>query len=67
MVRGWVKEALQDSAAITEVSGYGNLAGSDELALDTHTAFGISYNRLKELKRKYDPNNFFRFVTNLVA
>eukprot|EP01102_Stenamoeba_stenopodia_P020596 TRINITY_DN809_c0_g2_i2.p1 TRINITY_DN809_c0_g2~~TRINITY_DN809_c0_g2_i2.p1 ORF type:complete len:519 (-),score=108.61 TRINITY_DN809_c0_g2_i2:68-1513(-) len=67
MVRAWVKEALKESDAITEISGYGNLVGSDELDVDTPTVFGTSYARLKALKLKYDPKDFFTYVTNHVV
>jgi hypothetical protein len=42
-----------------------NLMGQDEIAGQSGEAYGINYGRLSELKKKYDPANFFRLNLNI--
>lgn len=46
---------------------YANLMGGDQMTEETQlrAAFGVNYERLLELKRKYDPTNFFRLNQNI--
>jgi FAD/FMN-containing dehydrogenase len=46
---------------------YANLMGGDQMTEETQlrAAFGVNYDRLLELKRKYDPTNFFRLNQNI--
>jgi FAD/FMN-containing dehydrogenase len=46
---------------------YANLMGGDQMTEETQlrAAFGVNYERLVELKRKYDPTNFFRLNQNI--
>jgi len=41
--------------------------GGDQMTEETQlrAAFGVNYERLLELKRKYDPTNFFRLNQNI--
>jgi FAD/FMN-containing dehydrogenase len=39
-----------------------DMSGSDDLAADS---FGANYQRLVEIKTKYDPKNFFRLNANI--
>jgi hypothetical protein len=42
-----------------------NLMGQDEIAGQSGEAYGINYDRLSEIKKKYDPTNFFRLNLNI--
>ncbi|MDA0822056.1 MAG: FAD-binding oxidoreductase [Proteobacteria bacterium] len=46
---------------------YANLMGGDQMTEETQlrSAFGVNYDRLVTLKRKYDPTNFFRLNQNI--
>jgi FAD/FMN-containing dehydrogenase len=43
---------------------YVNLLGGDEPDR-ARSAYGSNYDRLRDLKRKYDPGNFFRMNHNV--
>jgi FAD/FMN-containing dehydrogenase len=45
--------------------GYVNYLG-DEGPAAVRASYGVNYGRLAELKKKYDPDNFFRFNQNIV-
>ncbi|HET9530067.1 MAG TPA: FAD-binding oxidoreductase [Blastocatellia bacterium] len=42
-----------------------NLMGQDEMADRARDAYGKSYDRLAQIKKKYDPTNFFRLNLNV--
>jgi FAD/FMN-containing dehydrogenase len=45
---------------------YANYLGSDEDAdAAAQAAYGPNLNRLRELKRRYDPDNIFRYNVNI--
>jgi hypothetical protein len=45
--------------------GYVNYLG-DEGPAAVRASYGVNYGRLAELKKKYDPDNFFRFNQNIL-
>jgi len=63
----WARDAY--AAMETHGNGriYANLMGADQMTEDKQlrAAFGANYERLVELKRKYDPTNFFRLNQNI--
>jgi FAD/FMN-containing dehydrogenase len=44
---------------------YSNYLGDDEPGDPAAAAYGINYKRLREIKRKYDPENFFHMNQNI--
>jgi hypothetical protein len=42
-----------------------NLMGQDEMANRQKQAYGPNFTRLAEIKKKYDPTNFFRLNMNI--
>jgi FAD/FMN-containing dehydrogenase len=44
---------------------YVNYLGDDEPGDPVAAAYGPNYGRLRELKTKYDPKNFFRMNQNI--
>jgi hypothetical protein len=42
-----------------------NLMGQEEIAERAKEAYGVNYARLAEIKKKYDPTNFFRLNLNI--
>ena len=60
----WVRDYYAAIAPHSEPGGYVNFASSD----DQHKApdnYGINHQRLTEVKRRYDPTNFFRGNINI--
>jgi hypothetical protein len=39
--------------------------GQDEIASQSGEAYGVNYGRLRDIKKKYDPANFFRLNLNI--
>ena len=64
---GWVERvraALRSvSTGDTYVNGLGMLQAAEQSRVNS--AFGTNYSRLRDLKRKYDPANFFRLNPNI--
>ena len=59
----WAKTAHDALAPFSTGGTYLNYIGEDDSAVAA--AFGANLERLKELKRKYDPANFFRLNANV--
>ncbi len=62
---GWCRDVY---AALTPYLGtarYVNYMGDDELGDPAAVAYGANYARLRELKRKYDPENVFHVNVNI--
>ncbi|HTT07734.1 MAG TPA: FAD-binding oxidoreductase [Gammaproteobacteria bacterium] len=61
----WVRELHQ--ALIPESSGgvYVNYVGADAAPTTKHAVYGANYERLVQLKRRYDPANLFRHNVNI--
>ncbi len=62
----WVRDFISDMAAFSDGSRYLNFAGfQEEGDKMMRGAFGAHYQRLVELKQKYDPTNLFRLNQNV--
>ena len=64
---GWARAAYDAMQPYSNGRIYANLMGGDQMTEETQLrqAFGANYERLVELKRKYDPTNFFRLNQNI--
>jgi FAD/FMN-containing dehydrogenase len=65
--RSWARQAWSDMQPWAEAGGYINYLGqeADEGSDRVKASYGGNYTRLAELKRKYDPENFFRMNQNI--
>lgn len=62
----WVREFVDAMEKFSDGSRYLNFAGfQEEGEAMIQTAFGPHYERLKALKRRYDPENLFRLNQNI--
>ncbi len=61
----WARGFASALAAFGASDSYVNYLGNDG-ASAVRAAYGSNYERLAELKKKYDPENFFRFNQNIV-
>ena len=61
----WAQDFAAALTAFGAADAYVNYLG-DEGPSAVKAAYGANYRRLAELKKKYDPDNFFRFNQNIV-
>ena len=61
---GWAREFFDASAAFATGGVYVNFMPADE-AERVGNAYGANYERLAQLKAKYDPGNLFRMNQNV--
>ncbi|MEL6526389.1 MAG: BBE domain-containing protein, partial [Chloroflexota bacterium] len=62
----WVRDTIDDIEAFSDGSRYLNFAGfQEEGNAMMQASFGEHYARLRELKRKYDPQNVFSLNQNI--
>ena len=62
----WVREFVDAMQPFSDGSRYLNFAGfQEEGDAMMQTAFGLHYERLRTLKRRYDPENLFRLNQNV--
>ena len=62
----WARKTQQLAAPFSMGSGYVNFASADETQQRVVATYGDKkYKKLVELKRKYDPDNFFRLNQNI--
>jgi FAD/FMN-containing dehydrogenase len=61
----WARELWTDMQRWAAGRAYGNILSHDEGGR-VHEAYGPNYARLAEIKRTYDPENFFRMNQNIV-
>lgn len=61
----WVKDYYAAVAPHSEAGGYVNFASPDDQDRVADN-YGAGYPRLREIKRRYDPTNLFRFNQNIV-
>lgn len=61
----WARETYQQMEPFAAAGRYVNYLGDDEPGDPVAAAYGPNYRRLRELKTKYDPNNFFRMNQNI--
>lgn len=63
---GWARRFFEASRPYASAGAYVNFMTADE-ADRVATAYGANYQRLAGLKKKYDPENFFRVNQNIRA
>ncbi len=61
----WARECWEAMQPFVERSNYVNDLGEGEAEQRVREAYGPSFERLVELKNKYDPTNFFRLNQNI--
>jgi FAD/FMN-containing dehydrogenase len=63
----WVREFITSVQPFTDGSRYLNFAGfQEEGSAMMQAAFGPNHNRLRALKKKWDPDNLFRLNQNIM-
>jgi FAD/FMN-containing dehydrogenase len=63
-VRAWARSLFDGTAPYATGGGYVNFLTADEQPR-VAAAYGDNYERLRELKERYDPENFFRMNHNI--
>jgi FAD/FMN-containing dehydrogenase len=61
----WAREFFQEATPYAAAGVYVNFLTDDEPAERIRAAYGASYDRLVEVKRRYDPKNLFRMNQNI--
>ena len=61
---GWARDFNKASAPFASGGVYVNFLSADE-GDRVRSAYGPNYDRLAQVKRKYDPENFFRMNQNI--
>ncbi|RME24567.1 MAG: FAD-linked oxidase, partial [Candidatus Zixiibacteriota bacterium] len=62
----WARDFFRDSAAHATGGVYINFMTEEETDR-VKAAYGVSYERLKKVKRTYDPHNLFRLNQNIAV
>ena len=62
----WVRSLGDELRAFATGGAYVNYMASDESAGNVRAAYETNFERLTEVKRKYDPTNFFNVNQNIV-
>ena len=60
----WARDFFNASAPFASGGVYVNFLTADE-GVRVRTAYGSNYDRLAQVKRKYDPDNLFRMNQNI--
>lgn len=63
-VRAWARRVFEQAAPFATGGGYVNFLTADESAR-VASAYGSNYERLRELKKQFDPGNLFRMNLNI--
>ncbi|MEO7966373.1 MAG: BBE domain-containing protein, partial [Gemmatimonadaceae bacterium] len=61
----WARNAYDAMRPFMSDGRYVNYLGDDETGDQVAKAYGTEYARLREIKRKYDPANFFHLNQNI--
>lgn len=61
----WARETYAAMSPFTAAGRYVNYLDADEAGDPVAAAYGPNYRRLQEIKRRYDPENFFRLNQNI--
>jgi FAD/FMN-containing dehydrogenase len=62
---GWTRKSYAGLERFMAPARYVNYLGDDEAGDPVAAAYGPNYRRLQELKKKYDPDNFFHLNQNI--
>ena len=62
----WTRETYNILEQFMREGSYVNYLGDDETADRIKSAYGVNYDRLQELKTRYDPDNVFHLNQNIV-
>jgi FAD/FMN-containing dehydrogenase len=60
----WVRDYYDATAPLSEAGGYVNFMADDDQGR-VKTNYGSNYDRLANIKRKYDPDNLFHLNQNI--
>jgi FAD/FMN-containing dehydrogenase len=61
---GWAREFFKASSPYASAGAYVNFMTAEE-GDRVAAAYGTNYNRLKEIKKRYDPENVFHVNQNI--
>ena len=61
----WARETYTTMEPFVASGRYVNYLGDDEAGDPTAAAYGPNYRRLQEIKKQYDPSNFFHMNQNI--
>jgi FAD/FMN-containing dehydrogenase len=61
----WARDSYAKMQPFVAPARYVNYLGDDEPQDAVSAAYGPNYPRLREVKAKYDPENFFRMNQNI--
>jgi FAD/FMN-containing dehydrogenase len=61
----WAKQTYSDMARFFSAARYVNYLGDDETGEPIAAAYGPNHHRLREIKTKYDPTNFYQNILPL--
>jgi FAD/FMN-containing dehydrogenase len=61
----WARRCYRTAEPFLKAGVYVNYLGNDEGEARVRAAYGVNYERLKAIKNKYDPTNFFRLNQNI--
>jgi FAD/FMN-containing dehydrogenase len=62
----WARQTFEAMQPALAQGGYSNYLGADETEDRVASAYGASYQRLREVKRRYDPDNLFHMNQNIL-
>ena len=62
---GWLRNIWSRVEPHLQGSVYINHVAADDIPEKVRASFGENYQRLRELKAKFDPKNFFRMNANI--
>lgn len=63
-VRTWARRVFEEAKPFATGGGYVNFLTEDESGR-VESTYGANFQRLRELKRRFDPDNFFRMNLNI--
>ena len=61
----WTRESYDAMEPFMTANRYSNYLAHDEMGDPVSAAYGPNYQRLRELKARYDPGNFFHVNANI--
>jgi len=61
----WIRDFFGEMSPVLASGVYANYLAGDESDARVRAAYGRSWDRLVALKRKFDPENFFRLNQNV--